>query len=121
MNAYIEAFQSFHSTNALKVEKLATVITFLRLWHDDVVNNPVMSTAVHFITRECFQDVLLSCHAAISLIAYMRDNYPGKPCRLDLTGTDSVENMFSKSGGWVGNRRTYTEADLERNISHMIR
>ena len=121
INSYIEVFQSFHSTLGEKVKLCGQIITFLRIWHDAVAQNPNQSTKVHFITNQCYQDVLLSAHAAVSLIAYMRDNFPELPCRLDLTGTDCVETFWSKMGQWIGNHHNYTFADLQRQITHMIR
>lgn len=55
------------------------------------------------------------------LIAYMRDNFPQEDCRLDDTGSDVVEDFWSKNGHWVGNHHNYTYGDLSRNTSHMIR
>ena len=43
------------------------------------------------------------------------------PRHLDLTGTDVVENYFSKNGQWVGNQHIYTYGRMQQNLSHMIR
>ena len=62
-----------------------------------------------------------SCHLAVILICYMRDNFPNKECRLDLTGSDVLEKFWSKNGQWEGNHHNYSYGDLQRNTSHMIR
>lgn len=51
----------------------------------------------------------------------MRDNFPDQKCRLELTGSDVLEDFWSKNGQWVGNHHNYNFGDLSRNTSHMIR
>ena len=51
----------------------------------------------------------------------MRDNTPDVECHLNLTGTDVVEDYWSKHGQWIGNRRNYTFGDMKRNTGNMIR
>lgn len=51
----------------------------------------------------------------------MRDNFPNQECRLELTGSDILEDFWSKNGQWVGNHHNYNFGDLSRNTSHMIR
>lgn len=58
---------------------------------------------------------------AVMLIVYMRDNFPQEDCQLDDTGSDVVEDFWSKNGQWVGNHHNYTFGELRRNTSHMIR
>ena len=77
--------------------------------------------SVNFISREIYTDVILSCHFAVMLIVYMRDNFPLEDCRLDITGSDVLEDFWSKNGQWVSNHHNYTFGDLRRNTSHMIR
>ena len=121
MAKYIQLYQSKYCTLAKKVELASSVITFLRIWHDHVAANALLSTSVHFITREAYQDTLLSAHSAVTIIAFMAKMFPRLACRLDLTGTDTVENFWSKVGQFEHNRHKYTMADLSRSVSHMIR
>ena len=51
----------------------------------------------------------------------MRDNFPDEECRFELTGSDVLEDFWSKNGQWVGNHHNYNFGDLSRNTSHMIR
>ena len=41
--------------------------------------------------------------------------------RLEITGSDVLEDFWSKNGQWVGNHHNYTFRDLRGNTSHMIR
>ena len=50
----------------------------------------------------------------------MRANFGQKECRLDLTGSDVLEDIWSKNMQWVGNHHNYNFCDLRRNSSHMI-
>ena len=51
----------------------------------------------------------------------MRDNFPEQECCLELSGSDVLEDFWSKNGQWVGNHHNYCFGDLRRNASHMIR
>ena len=121
INLYITMFQSRHTTLAEKVKMASTVIRFLELWYHHIRLTPGLRKDKHFITNQCFLDVTMSCHAAVSIIVYMRDNFPHLQCCLNLTGTDCVETFWSKMGQWVGNHHNYTYGDLRRNYAHMIR
>ena len=65
--------------------------------------------------------MLISCHFAVLLISYMRANFGQQECRLDLTGSDVLEDFWSKNRQWVGNHHNYNFCDLRRNSSHRIR
>jgi hypothetical protein len=80
-----------------------------------------MTLKHRFLTRECFQDVLLSCHFAVILISFFRDEHPNLECPLDLTGTDCCERYFSENGSFVQNRHNYTFLDMQTNLGHMNR
>ena len=94
---------------------------FFAIWRNSVYRDDHLKLATNFITRETYIDVLLSCHFAVMLICYMRDNFPQQECRLDLSGSDLVEDFWSKNGQWVGNHHNYNYTDLRRNSAHMIR
>ena len=72
-------------------------------------------------TRESYQDALISTHFAVIIICYMRENFPNTPCRLDLTGSDPCECLFSLTGQWVGNRHNYSFGEVLDNINNMMR
>jgi hypothetical protein len=61
----------------------------------------------NFITREAFQDVLISCHFAVLYIMAHRDYAPNVPVNLSETGGDVVEDLWSALGSMTMNKRTY--------------
>jgi len=75
----------------------------------------------HFLSRETFQDLLLSCHFAVNLIADFALKYPYLECPLDRTGEDGCEAYFSMNGSWVKNHHAYTALDMVRNNGDMTR
>ena len=74
-----------------------------------------------FLTRETFQDILLSTHTAVMVIAWFGEHHPNIPSALPLLGTDAVEVYFSQNGSWVTNEHTYTIMDMVRNLTAMNR
>ena len=74
-----------------------------------------------FLTRESYQDALISTHFAVILICYMRDNFPDTLCRLDLTVSDPCECVFPLTGQWVGNTHNYLFGEMLDNINNMMR
>ena len=102
--------------------KYAGIVThFLAIWRNWIYRHRNLKLPVNFISRETYTDVILSCHFAVMLIVYMRDNFQQEDCRLDKTGSNVLEDFWSKNGQWVGNHHNYTFGDLRRNTSHMIR
>ena len=99
----------------------AAVITFLGVWQNWVKISPRLKAADNFISTQTYVDVIVSCHSAISLICFMRDNFPTTECNLAEAGTDCCETTFSSLGQWVGNHHNYTMLDTRRNRSHQIR
>ena len=118
---YVEIFCSSMASLHARIKYAATVTHFLAIWHNYVHRHPRLTIRTNYITRETYMDILLSCHCAVLLICYMRDNFPNQECRLDLTGSDVLEDFWSKNGQWVGNHHNYNFGDLSRNTSHMIR
>lgn len=121
VHLYIDIFQSKHTALAKKVQAASTVVAFLDLWFNHIRTTQGLDTKQHFITQQTYQDVVLSCHTSVSVVAFMRDNFPQLPCTLSLMGTDIVESFWSKMGQWVGNRHNYSFGDLKQNYRHMIR
>lgn len=118
---YVEIFCSQKATLSERIRAAGLVAYFLAIWHNFIKVTPGLTLQKNFLSRETYIDVLLSCHFSVSLICFMRDEFPDVECHLELTGTDVVENYFSKCGQWVGNRNNYTYARMERNLRHMIR
>lgn len=118
---YVEIFISKVATLSDRIQYAGIVTHFLAIWRNYVHRTDGLSLHQNFLSRETYTDILLSTHFAVSLICYMRDCFPEVNCHLELTGTDLVENYWSKNGQWVGNRHNYTYGRLDQNLSHMIR
>lgn len=118
---YIDIFQNVCCTLTDKIKYAATIIIFWGIWHNYINITPGLTLQHNFITRETYTDILLSCHAVVSLITFMRDNMPNQECHLQLMGTDCVEELWSKMGQWTGNHHNYTFGDLQRNHNHLVR
>ena len=118
---YCEIFLSGKATLEERIMYASLVIHFLGIWHNDISRRQGVNLTKNFLSRQCYIDILLSCHAAVTMICYMRLNDQNVPCHLELTGTDVAESFFSTNGQWVGNRHNYCFARLERNLTHMVR
>lgn len=118
---YVEIFCSSIASLTSRIKYAALVCHFLGIWHNYIHRHERLTVRKNFITMETYKDILISCHFAVILICYMRDNFPDQDCHLDLTGSDVLEEFWSKNGQWVGNRHNYNFGDLRRNTSHMIR
>ena len=110
---YAEIFFSRHASLRERVKYAAFVAIFFSLWRNWILLSNAFSLKQNFLTRECFQDVLLSCLFVAILISYFRDEHPDLECPLDLTGSDCCERYFSENGSFVQNRQT--------NLGHMNR
>ena len=70
---YIEIFFSLHAPLRERVKYAAFVAIFFSLWRNWIFLYNAFSLKQNFLTRECFQDVLLLCH----FVAILR----GCPCK----------------------------------------
>ena len=118
---YVEIFFSPVANLCTRIKYAALVSYFLGIWRNFTVLIPGLNLKSHLITRECFQDLLLSTHFAVMLICYYRDNFPHLECPLHLTGSEPLEVYFSANGQWIGNYHNYTFLEMRRNQKHMIR
>lgn len=118
---YMEIFISMEAGLKERVSYATLVVTFLGIWRNYVILHPNLNLKDNFITRETFQDILLSCHLAVMLISIFGEKYSYLECPLHLTGTDAVEVYFSQNGSFVLNKHTYTIMDMERNLTSMNR
>ena len=118
---YVEIFCSKVRTLYQIIVSAVLVVHFLCIWNNFVLREPRLSLKKNFITRETYQDTIISCHFAVMFISYMGDNFSDVDCRLDLTGSDNVESFWSDNGQWVGNHHNYHYGELQSNVSHMIR
>ena len=88
---HVEIFFSPIANLRTRIKYGALVSHFLGIWRNFIVLTPGLNLKSHFITRECYQDLLLSTHFAVMLICYYRDNFPHLECPLHLTGSEPCE------------------------------
>ena len=100
-----------------RIKYAGFVVHYLGIWRNFLFNHKDRQLKIHFITRECYQHVLITCHFAVILICYMRDCFPDVECRLDLTGSDVCESFFSLNGQWIGIRHNYTFNEMRCKIN----
>ena len=121
LHYYVDIFHSPILTLADRVRNASLVITFLGIWKNFIEKSPVLNIKENFLTRETYSDTMISCHAAVSYVCFMRDNSPTIPCYLSEMGSDCCEKYFSRNGQWSGNHHTYDFGTMFNNLNHMIR
>ena len=117
----MEIFINLSASLAERVSDGALVVTFLGIWRNYVVLHPQMNLSTNFITRETYQDLLLSCHFSVILISTFGELYPYLECPLHLTGSECCEVYFSSNGSFVINKHTYTILEMVQNLTSMNR
>ena len=100
---YMEIFISLEASLYERIRYAGAVTIFMRIWRNYVVMRAGLTLKDDFLTRETFQDVLLSTHTTVMVIAWFAEHHPNNPCALPLLGTDAVEVYFSQNGSWVIN------------------
>jgi hypothetical protein len=116
---YIDIFANTTLTLRERVVLCGKVSFFLRLWrlwlfhgNHGVGGNRQKITMSNCISMQTFLDIQMSVHFVVLLIIQFRDNFPGLPIPLHLTGSDCCEQFFSKVGGMKGHERSYDLAEL---------
>ncbi|KAL2620839.1 hypothetical protein R1flu_001044 [Riccia fluitans] len=64
------------------------------------------------VSKECFNDVQISCHFVVLLCRVFRNKFPRMALPLYLLGSDSCEQFFSRVGGMRRYGRNYDFGDL---------
>lgn len=118
---YMEVFCSLSASLLDRVQYASTVIHFLQIWRRWIFKHPLFHVSKNFISREAFQDVVLSCHAAVLHIMATRDFTPQHPVNLSKIGSDCCEDYFSQNGQFVLNKHTYSFGDMLTNLSNLNR
>ena len=100
---YVEIFCSKIATLERRIVYASTICSFLGIWHNWITLEKTLTTKANFLSRETYLDILISCHFAVSVICYMRDEHPEIKCNLDETGTGCVESFLNlqMGNGWV--------------------
>ena len=110
-------FQALHE----RVKNASTVVNFLRIWRSWIFKSKAKSLKTNFLTRQCFNHVILSCHAAVLHIKAAREFSPYTDIILAKTGSDCCEDFFSQNGSWIINHHNYTYADMIEMLPKMNR
>ena len=118
---YVEMFVSLKASYYQRIINAGYVVTFLGIWRNHVIRSRGLTLSKNFLSRETFQDLLLSCHFVVILIADFSLHFPYLECPLDRTGEDGCEVFFSLNGSWVQNHHAYTILDMVRNHSSITR
>ena len=115
---YVEIFCSLSLTLLERVQYASTVVNLLIIWRSWIHHSPDLHLKENFITRQCYTDVILSCHAVVLHIKAARMFSPSHPM-LSKTGSVCCEDYFSYNGSWVMNIHTYSFADMSETLSKM--
>jgi hypothetical protein len=116
MRRYLNMFLGLNLTHEERTQSAGCVCTYFRIWRFWVHVTPGFTLKEHFVTREAFQDLVLSCHFVPILIMVFRDLCKELGIPFDLTGSDCVEILWSALGSQVMNRRTYSFGDAFESI-----
>lgn len=75
----------------------------------------------NWLTRKCLTDMLLGVHFAVNLIRRFSDKFPHLPVRLDKTGSDCCEDIFSALGSEVMNKHNFCLGEGLERLAHISR
>jgi hypothetical protein len=121
VNRYVSIFYSATLTLLERIKLASYVLHFLARWRMWVIRSKTHTVASAFISREAYQDMLISCHQVILVVRLFRDYCPGVPVYLRGLGSDCCEQFFSEHGSWVVNKREYTVSEMTDATRKMVR
>ena len=86
---------------------------FVAHWRCWVIKTPGLNLGSNFLTKECYSDLVQSCHEAVFQSIVFSKYAPSLPLRLIYSGSNNCENSFSAAGGYRGmyGQRSYTCKD----------
>ena len=114
-------FYSIFATPLTRVKFASYVTNFLRIWRSWVFRTGDLTLKHNFLSRETFQDVILSCHHVVLFIKTSRDYAPNYPVSFEQLGKDVCEEYFSANGSFIVNKHNYTMMDMYCNLRDMNR
>ena len=104
---YADIFISVILSLADRIRNASIVITFFGIWKTFIERSPKLKKKQNFLSPQTYHDVLISCHAAVTVICYMRETSPNLACYLGEMGSECCEKFFSRHGQWSGNHHTF--------------
>ena len=86
---------------------------FVGHWRCWVLKTPGLTLSKNFLTKECYSDLVQSCHEAVFQCIVFKKYASSLPLRLNFSGSNVNENSFSSAGGYRGThgKRNYDLVD----------
>ena len=111
--AYILIHHSQYFGILQRVRFAGFVNMFAAHWRCWVMKTAGYTLGANFLTKECYTDLIQSCHEAVFQTIVFAKYAPSLPLRLNLSGSNVCENSFSAAGGYRGmhGHRSYTFLD----------
>ena len=98
---------------------IGNAANFLCIWRASLTREKGKTLKDSFISREGYQDVLLSCHNIFLFMKVSCDYALVHPVCFSTLGTDACEEYFSSNGSFIVNKHKYSITDMYTNLSHM--
>ena len=94
---YVELFYSLEASLLERVKYASYVANFLRIWRGWIHLSESKTLRENFVSRETYQDIIISCHHVVLIIMASRDFAPNHSACLQKLGTDYCEEYFSST------------------------
>ena len=108
--AYMLIHHSQHFGIQQRMRFAGFVNKFVAHWRCWILNTSGLTLGQNFITKECYSDLVQSCHEAVFQSIVFSKYAPSLPLKLIYSGSNNCENSFSSAGGYRGmhGKRNYT-------------
>jgi hypothetical protein len=111
--AYMLIHHSRYFNDLQRVRFAGFANMFAAHWRCWVLKTPNLTLGNNFLTKECYSDLVQSCHEAVLQTIVFAMHAPSLPLGLKFSGSNVCENSFSSAGGYRGihGNRNYTVLD----------
>jgi hypothetical protein len=111
--AYMLIHHSHYFGIRQRIRFAGFVNMFVAHWRCWVIKTPGLTLQKNFLTKECYSDLVQSCHEAVFTCMTFKMYASSLPLRLIYSGSNVCENSFSKAGGYRGThgKRNYDVMD----------
>ena len=108
--AYMLIHHSQYFGELQRVRFAGFVNMYLGHWRCWVIKTAGQTLGDNFLTKECYTDMVVSCHEAVFQTEVFRRFAPSLPLSLIYSGSNNCENSFAAAGGYRGMHgvRNYT-------------
>ena len=116
--AYVLIHHSMYFGELQRIRFAGYVNMFAAHWRCWVLTKPGLTLGENFLTKECYSDLVQSCHEAVLQCHVFKTYCPSLPLRLKYSGSNVCENSFSAKGGYRGmhGKRNYTILDYTNSV-----